>query len=53
MIKTMGFRVSPTEIESQFIKLKSVSQCVVFSQKDEEIGERIFLSYTTNNKKKN
>ena len=52
MIKTMGFRVSPTEIENQAIKYKSIFQCVVFSQKDEEIGEKIILTYTSTNKKK-
>ena len=52
MIKTMGFRVSPSEIENQAIKYKNIFQCVVFSQKDEEIGEKIILSYTSTNKKK-
>ena len=52
MIKTMGFRVSPTEIESQVFKYKYIFQCVVFSVKDENIGESIILSYTTKNNKK-
>jgi acyl-CoA synthetase (AMP-forming)/AMP-acid ligase II len=52
MIKTMGFRVSPSEIENQAIKHKNIYQCVAFSEKDEVIGEKIILSYTSVNKKK-
>ena len=52
MIKTMGYRVSPTEIEDQMLKHNLINQCVVFSKKDDEIGEKIFLSYTSTNKKK-
>ena len=52
MIKTMGFRVSPTEIENQPIKYKSIFQCVVFSQKDEEIGEKNYINLYINKQKK-
>ena len=42
MIKTMGYRVSPTEIEDQMLKHNLTNQCVVFSKKDDEMGEKIF-----------
>ena len=41
MIKTAGFRVSPTEVEEYFYNTKLVQDVVAFGVQDPELGERI------------
>ncbi len=46
MIKTRGYRVSPYEIESVvFEHIPEITECVVFSIPNEEIGEEIVMVY--------
>lgn len=48
MIKTRGFRVSPFEIESVIAKnIPQITQCTVFSIKNEQIEEEIVLVYSS------
>jgi acyl-CoA ligase (AMP-forming) (exosortase A-associated) len=49
MIKTSGYRVSPTEAEEIAVQHPSISDCVCFGIEDEDIGEKICLVYTTAN----
>ena len=52
MIKTAGYRVSPTEIEEEFLEIKNIKHVLAFGMKDESLGQIIFIVYTTFNKKK-
>ena len=52
MIKTSGYRVSPTEIEEEIVTMKNVKNAVAFGSKDEKLGQVIHLIYTTFNSKK-
>lgn len=47
MIKSMGFRVSPGEVEEVAQSLKGISEAAVASMDDEEFGQIILLFYTT------
>src|SRR6266478_6450314 len=47
MIKTHGFRVSPTEIEEHARRFDSISDAVAFGIDNPEIGQDISLIYTT------
>ena len=47
MIKTYGYRVSPTEIESAAIKHEKITEAVVFGVSNQDIGQDIVLVYTT------
>ena len=47
MIKTSGFRVSPTEVEEIAMRFDGVQACVVVGIPNIEIGEDIALFYTT------
>ena len=52
MIKTAGYRVSPTEIEEEFLEIKNIKHVLAFGIKDESLGQIIFIVYATFNKKK-
>jgi amino acid adenylation domain-containing protein len=47
MIKTHGFRVSPTEIEEHARRLERLLDAVAFGIHNPEIGQDIALAYTT------
>ena len=47
MIKTYGFRVSPTEIEEQARRFEGLLDAVAFGIDNPEIGQDIALVYTT------
>ncbi|MGI8890085.1 MAG: AMP-binding protein [Chthoniobacterales bacterium] len=47
MIKTHGFRVSPTEIEEHARQLESLADAVAFGVENPEIGQDIAVAYTT------
>lgn len=47
MIKTHGYRVSPTEIEEEVGKHQKVQQSVAYGIPNIEIGQEIVLAYTT------
>jgi acyl-CoA synthetase (AMP-forming)/AMP-acid ligase II len=51
MIKTKGFRVSPTEVESEVIRLPEVGAAVAFAVPNIDIGEDVACAYTTVNGK--
>jgi amino acid adenylation domain-containing protein len=51
MIKTYGYRVSPTEIESEAVKHEMIDEAVVFGVINPEIGEDVVLVYTTTDRK--
>jgi len=50
MIKTMGYRVSPTEVEESLIKLDGVVDAVVFG-KEIETGDQIIVAVIQSNSK--
>ena len=52
MIKTSGYRVSPTEVENQINKVRNIEFSLVTSIKDSLRGQKIICAYTTENKKK-
>ena len=52
MIKTSGYRVSPTEVENQINKIRNIEFSLVTSIKDSLRGQKIICAYTTVNKKK-
>jgi len=52
MIKTAGYRVSPTEVEKQIIKFPGISFACVTSVYDKIRGQKIICGYTTSIKKK-
>ncbi len=47
MIKTKGFRVSPTEVESEVVSHPDIVDAVVFSVPNIAVGEDIVCTYTT------
>ena len=47
MIKTWGFRVSPTEIEEHARRFEGISDAVAFGIDNPEIGQDIAVAYTT------
>lgn len=47
MIKTKGFRVSPTEVETEVIRHLEIREAVAFAVINIEIGEDIACAYTT------
>lgn len=51
MIKTRGFRVSPTEVESEVVKHPEISAAVAFAVQNIAVGEDIACAYTTTNGK--
>ncbi len=52
MIKTAGYRVSPTEVENQIMKIKNIKFVVVTSKYDFIKGQKIICAYTTKNKRR-
>ena len=52
MIKTAGYRVSPTEVEKQLLKYPGVKFVCVTSVKDNLRGQKIICGYTNNTSKK-
>jgi len=50
MIKTMGYRVSPTEVEESLLKLDGVVDAVVFG-KEIETGDQIIVAVLQSNSK--
>lgn len=46
MIKTNGYRVSPTEVEELLIATGLVAEAVAFGAEDEEIGQKIIAAVT-------
>ena len=51
MIKTQGYRVSPTEVEDEVNKHQKITASVVFGRDNIDIGQDIILIYTTSDKK--
>lgn len=51
MIKTRGFRVSPTEVESEVARHPEVADAVAFAVANIDIGEDVACAYTTINGK--
>ncbi len=47
MIKTRGFRVSPTEVELEVVKHPNIQAAVAFGAVNLDVGEDIVCSYTT------
>jgi amino acid adenylation domain-containing protein len=47
MIKTKGFRVSPTEVESQIVRHADIVDAVAFAVPNIAVGEDIACAYTT------
>lgn len=47
MIKTRGFRVSPTEVESEVVSHPDVLSAVAFGHTNLDVGEDIICAYTT------
>lgn len=41
MIKSSGYRISPTEVETVLLRHANVSQAAVFGVKDEALGQRV------------
>lgn len=51
MIKTRGFRVSPTEVESEVVTHPNIQSAVAFGAVNLDVGEDIVCSYTTSDAK--
>ncbi len=51
MIKTQGYRVSPTEIEEEVNNHNKITTSVVFGRDNIDVGQDIVLIYTTTDKK--
>ncbi len=49
MIKTMGFRVSPTEVEDAAARTGLIQECIAFGREDPDRGQTIHLACTMNN----
>ena len=49
MIKTRGFRVSPTEVEVEVVRHPEISAAVAFGVLNIGVGEDIACAYTTHN----
>jgi acyl-coenzyme A synthetase/AMP-(fatty) acid ligase len=47
MIKTKGFRVSPTEVESEVVRHADIVEAVAFAVPNIAVGEDIACAYTT------
>jgi acyl-CoA synthetase (AMP-forming)/AMP-acid ligase II len=47
MIKTKGFRVSPTEVETEVLRHPEVSEAVAFAVPNISVGEDIACAYTS------
>jgi len=52
LIKTAGYRVSPTEVENQILKIKNIEFVVAAGVHDYIKGQKIICAYTTKNNKK-
>ncbi len=50
MIKTAGYRVSPSEVEYELLKNKSINNLFVFGVKDNNLGQSIICAYTAKKK---
>jgi acyl-coenzyme A synthetase/AMP-(fatty) acid ligase len=48
MIKTKGFRVSPTEVEVEVVRHPDIKEAVAFAIPNISVGEDIGCAYTTN-----
>lgn len=51
MIKTKGFRVSPTEVETEVVRHPDVMEAVAFAVPNISVGEDVACAYTTVNGK--
>jgi acyl-CoA synthetase (AMP-forming)/AMP-acid ligase II len=51
MIKTKGFRVSPTEVEAEVLRHPQVTEAVAFAVPNIAVGEDIACAYTTHDAK--
>lgn len=49
MIKTRGFRVSPTEVEIEVVGHPEIESAVAFGAVNLDVGEDVVCAYTTNN----
>jgi amino acid adenylation domain-containing protein len=47
MIKTKGFRVSPTEVESEVVRHPDIVEAVAFAVQNITVGEDVACAYTT------
>src|SRR6185437_12776920 len=47
MIKTKGFRVSPTEVETEVVRHREICDAVAFAVPNIAIGEDVACAYTT------
>ncbi|MEO0974919.1 MAG: AMP-binding protein, partial [Pseudomonadota bacterium] len=47
MIKTRGFRVSPTEVEAEVIECEGIAAAVAFAVPNISVGEDVACAYTT------
>ncbi len=47
MIKTKGFRVSPTEVEAEIVRHPNVVDAVAFAVPNIAVGEDVGCAYTT------
>jgi len=47
MIKTKGFRVSPTEVESEVVRHPEIVDAVAFAVPNIAVGEDVACAYTT------
>ena len=47
MIKTKGFRVSPTEVEAEVVRHPEIVDAVAFAVTNIEVGEDVACAYTT------
>lgn len=47
MIKTKGFRVSPTEVESEVVRHPDIQDAVAFAVQNITVGEDVACAYTT------
>ena len=47
MIKTKGFRVSPTEVETEVVRHPEVADAIAFAVPNIDVGEDIACAYTT------
>lgn len=47
MIKTKGFRVSPTEVEAEVVRHPEIVDAVAFAVPNIEVGEDVACAYTT------
>jgi acyl-CoA synthetase (AMP-forming)/AMP-acid ligase II len=47
MIKTKGFRVSPTEVETEVVRLPGIVDAVAFAVPNIAVGEDVACAYTT------